>query len=205
MWHAGLLAIWPLYGAALGGAGVALFVAASQFLPAPVAAATGTVFWAGWSSLVREDLRIGAPHGPLTVKRIIPRALAAAIWIGAFVHQGSSHSGVFGMAVAAAAAQCISRAGALALAWTSPPAAGGLELCARLRTFAVVPAVLTGVLAASMYGLRMGIALVVGAYLILRGAWDWFDRQHSGIDGDDVTNARMAVECFAVLMASFVA
>jgi hypothetical protein len=184
---------------------MALFVSASQFLPIPVAAVAVTIFWASVSSLLREDVRIGAPHGPLTWTRIIPRALAALVWIGAFVHQGSSHSAVLRMGAAAAAAQCISRAGALALTWTSQPAAGGLELCARLRTSAVVPAVLTGTLAASMYGPRIGIALIVGAYLILRSARDWFYRQRSGIDGDDVAHARMAVEVFIVLIASFVA
>lgn len=188
---------------------MALFVSASRFLPVPVAAAAVTVFWASVSSLLREDLRIGAPHGRpherWTVARIIPRALAALVWIGAFVHEGSSRTGILRMALAAAAAQCISRAGVLALAWTSRPAAGGLELCARLRISSVVPAVLIGALAASMYGLRIGIALIVGAYLILRGARDWFYRQHSGIDGDDVADARMAVECFTVLMAALVA
>jgi cobalamin synthase len=205
MWPAGLLAIWPLYGAALGGAGAALFISASRFLPVPAAAAVVTVFWASVSSLLREDLRIGAPHGPLTVVRIIPRTLAAFVWIGAFAHEGSSHSGVLRMALVAAAAQCISRAGALALAWTSQPAAGGLELCAHLRISAVVPAVLTGALAASTFGLRIGGALIVGAYLILRGARDWFYRQHAGIDGDDIAYARMLVECFTVLLASFAA
>jgi hypothetical protein len=205
MWSAGLLALWPFYGAALGGAGVALFISASQFLPVPAAAVTVTVFWASVSSLLQEDLRIGAPHGPLTVVRIIPRVLAAFVWIAVFVHQGASRTGVLRMAVIAAAAQCISRAGAVALAWTSQPAAGGLELCARLRLSAVVPALLTGALAASMHGLRIGIAMIVGAYLILRGARDWFHRKHAGIDGDDVAHARMMVECFTVLLASFAA
>jgi hypothetical protein len=184
---------------------MALFVSASQFLPVPAAAAAVAVFWASVSSLLREDLRIGAPHGPLIVARIIPRGLAALVWIATFVHQGASRTGVLRMAVIAAAAQCISRAGAVALAWTSQPAAGGLELCARLRISAVVPALLTGVLAASMTGLRIGIALLVGAYLILRGARDWFYRRHAGIDGDDIAYARMTVECFTVLLASFAA
>jgi len=208
MWPAVLLALWPLYGAALGGAGMALFVSASQVLPVPAAAVVVTIFWASVSHLLREDLRIGAPHSPLTIVRIGPRALAALVWIAAFVHQGishaASHTSVLRMAAAAAAAQCISRAGALVLAWSSQPAAGGLELCARLRSSAMVPAAITGALASSFFGLRIGIALIVGAYVILRGARDWFYRKHSGIDGDDLAHARMLVECFVVLMAPFV-
>ena len=203
MTRLGLYASWPLYGAALGAAGMALFVSASRFLPVPVAAATVTIFWACVSSLLREDVRIGAPHGPWTLARIAPRVLAAIIWIGAFVHEGASHAGILRMAMAAATAQCISRAGTLALAWTSRPAAGGLELCARLSASAAIPAALIGTLAASLYGLRIGVALIAGAYVILRGARDWFYRQHGGIDGDDLANARMLLECYTVLLVVF--
>lgn len=208
MTRAGLLALWPLYGAALGAAGMALFVSAAQFLPVPVAAATVTIFWASVSSALREDVRIGAPHGNWTVARIAPRVLAAIIWIAAFVHVGTSHAGdphkeVLRMALAAVAAQCISRAGTLALAWTSRPAAGGLELCARLSASVAIPAALIGTVAASLYGLRIGIALIAGAYVILRGARDWFYRRHGGIDGDDVANARMLLECYTVLLVVF--
>ncbi len=108
------------------------------------------------------------------------------------------------MAMAAAAAQCISRSGILALAWTSRPAAGGLELCARLSAPVAIPAGLIGAFAASLYGLRIGIALIAGAYVILRGARDWFYRQHGGVDGGDLANARMLLECYTVLLAIFV-
>ncbi len=204
MMRAGLLALWPLYGAAVGAAGMALFVSASRFLPVPIAAATVTIFWACVSTLLREDERIGAPHGDWTVARIAPRVLAAIIWIVAFLHEGTSRAGILRMALAAMAAQCISRAGILALAWTSRPAAGGLELCARLSASVAIPAALIGTITASLYGLRIGIALIAGAYVILRGARDWFYRQRGGIDGDDLANARMLLECYTVLLVIFV-
>jgi hypothetical protein len=196
-------ALWPLYGAALGGAGIALYVSAIQFLPVGVAAVVVAMFWASVSRVVREDVLFGAPRGGRAPLRIAAGVLLAAVWVAAFVHEGVSRTGVLRMMAAAIAAQTLSRAGVVAMAWVSRPAAGGLELCARLRSVAAVMAVLIGLLAALIYGVRIGTAMVVGAYLILRTARGWFYRQHQGIDGDDVAAARMFVEGFTMLVAVF--
>jgi hypothetical protein len=194
-------ALWPLYGAALGGAGMALYVSAIQFLPISVAALAVVVFWSSVSRLVREDVLFGAPRAGLAPLHITAGVLLAAIWVGAFVHEGIARTGVLRMMAAAIAAQALSRASVVAMAWVSRPAAGGLELNARLRTGAAVAAILIGLLAALIYGVRIGSALVVGAYLILRAARGWFYRQHAGIDGVDVASARLLVEGFTVVVA----
>jgi len=200
-------ALWPLYGAALGGAGAALFVSAIQFLPVGLAALAVVLFWASVSQVVREDVLFGAPRGPLSPLQIAARVLLAAIWVTAFLHEsaggGVTRTGVLRMTAAAIAAQTMSRAGVVAMAWTSRPAARGLELTACLSTGAAASALLIGLLAALIYGLRIGAALVVGAYLILRTARGWFYQQREGIDGSDIAHARMLVEGFAALVAVF--
>jgi cobalamin synthase len=196
-------ALWPLYGAALGGAGIALFVSAIQFMPVVLAALAVALFWASVSRVVREDVRFGVPRGPFSPLDFAARQLMAALWIWAFIHEGATRVGVLRLAAAAITAQTISRAGVVAMAWTSRPAAGGMELSARLSRGGAAIALLIGLLAALIYGLRIGAALMVGAYLILRAARGWFYRQHGGIDGGDVAHARMLVEGFAVLVAVF--
>jgi cobalamin synthase len=196
-------ALWPLYGAALGGAGIALYVSAIQFMPVVLAASAVVLFWASVSRLIREDVIFGAPRGPFSPPQIAARVLMAILWVGAFNHEGSTRVGVLRMAAAAIAAQTISRAGIVVMAYTSSPTAGGLELTERLRRGAALNAAVIGLLAALIYGVRIGAAMLVGAYLILRTARGWFYRQHKGIDGDDVANARMLVEAFTLLVAMF--
>lgn len=203
MKNAFLVALWPLYGAALGAAGIALYVSAIQFLPIGVAALAVVLFWASVSAATREDVRIGAPHRAFDWIRIIPRVAMAAVWVAAFLHEHTSRIGVLRMTALAIVALSVSRAGAIAMAWVSRPAAGGLELSTRMRSGAAVTAIAFGLLAALVYGFRIGAGLVIGAYLILRLLRGWFYQRHSGVDGDDVAYARMAVECFTVLLAVF--
>jgi len=197
-------ALWPLYGASLGGAGIALYVSAIQFLPIGLAAIAVVLFWASVSRVLREDALFGAPRGGVPAWQIAVPALAlSAIWVAAFLHEGVTRTGILRMTAAAITAQTLSRAGVVAMAWVSRPATGGLELCARLGTGAAAVAAFIGLLAASIYGLRLGAALAVGAYLILRAARGWFYHRHGGIDGVDVGHARMLVEAFAVIVATF--
>jgi cobalamin synthase len=196
-------ALWPLYGAALGGAGIALYVSAIQFLPFGLASLVVVLFWASVSKAVREDVLFGAPRGKLTALEIAGRVLVAAIWVTAFLHEGITRAGVLRMAAAALAAQILSRASVVAMVWGSRPAAHGLDLCARLRSGAALTAIVIGLLAAAIYGPRIGAGMLVTAYLLLRVARGWFYRQHGGIDGRDVAHARMLVEGFTVLIATF--
>jgi hypothetical protein len=194
---------WPLYGATVGGAGIALYISAIQFLPAGLAAVSVVLFWASVSRVVREDVLFGAPRGRVSMLQVGAGLGMAAMWIAAFLHEGVTRTGVLRMTAASVAAQALPRSGAVALAWVSRPAAGGLELCARLRSGAAAVAVIIGLLAALMYGVRIGAALVIGAYLILRAARGWSYHRHEGINGGDVAYARMFVEAFTVLVATF--
>jgi cobalamin synthase len=196
-------ALWPLYGIALGGAGIALYVSAIQFMPIGLAALAVVLFWSSVSRAIREDVVFGAQAGLRSPLQIAARVLMAALWVGAFIHEGSTRVGVLRMAAAAIAAQTISRAGVVAMAYASRPAAGGLELTTRLRSGAALIAAMIGLLAALIYGVRIGAAMLVGAYLILRTARGWFYRRHQGINGDDAANARMLVEAFTLLVAVF--
>jgi cobalamin synthase len=194
---------WPLYGAALGGAGMALYVSAIQFLPQWLAALAVVLFWAAVSRVLREDILFGAPRGELSPLKIAVRVLISAIWVAAFLHEGIARNGVLRMMAAAIASHTLSRAGVVTMAWVSRPAAGGLELTAHLRSGAALIAALIGVFAALIYGVRIGAALVVSAYVILRTARGWFYQRRGGIDGDDVANTRLLVEGFTLLVAVF--
>lgn len=161
------------------------------------------LFWGSVSRVVREDVLFGAPRRGPVVIRISLGVAMSALWVVVFLHEGAARVGILRMIAAAIAAHTISRAGAVTMAWTSRPVAGGLELTARMRTGAALTAAAIGLLAALIYGVRIGAGLVIGTYLVLRTARAWFYQRHGGIDGDDVAYVRMLVEAFTVAMATF--
>lgn len=196
-------AAWPLYGAALGGAGIALYISAIQFLPIGLGALAVVLFWASVSRLVREDVLFGAPRrGPALIQNAAGVSMAI-LWVAVFLHEGVTRVGILRMTAAAIAAQTISRGGVVVMAWVSRPAARGLELTARMRSGGAFTAGGIGLLAALIYGVRIGAGLAIGTYLLLRTARGWFYHRHQGVDGDDIAYARILVESFILLLAAF--
>jgi Cobalamin-5-phosphate synthase len=100
------------------------------------------------------------------------------------------------------AMQVAPRAAMLALAWVSRPGdvGRGYEFSATLTTPLVLIAIAEGVAAAFFCGFRTGLAILAGAYLMLRGI-RWFSyRQLGGVNADSFGAAQLLVELFVLLM-----
>jgi len=83
------------------------------------------------------------------------------------------------------AIQTVPRAALIAIAWTSRPAGLGAahQLCSTLSTRIALPAVLMGAAAAFAVGVRCGLLMILGNYILIR-AIRWLSyRRSSGIDG----------------------
>ena len=193
------VALLPLFGAALGAAGGILYLAASRVLSAPAAALVAVLFWASASNAFREDRLIGAPRENLQRTGILARLLTASVWLVALPRLDVQR-----VLLVCVAGQCVSRAAVMAVAWVSRPAAGGLELSARLRSGAVMAALAQGVLAAGLCGARAGAVILISTYLAIRAARWWLYRTRGGIDGNGISSLRLLVEMLAVLAAALI-
>jgi len=100
------------------------------------------------------------------------------------------------------AAQTVPRAAVVAIAWASRPAAAGagLAFSSTLTTPVALIAIAEGIAAAMLCGLRPGLAILVGAYLIIRAVrWFWY-RYAGGVNADAFGATQLLIEMFVLLL-----
>ena len=182
------VALLPLFGAALGAAGGALFLHAARVLPATPAALIAVALW------------IAAPHAlPGDRPRIWAQLGAGVMWCLLLARLSVSLADPQRLLLTCLVGQTVPRAAVVAIAWVSRPAPEGLKLAGRMQSWQASMAVASGVFAASLRGARIGTAVVVGCYLIVRAARAWCYRRKGGIDGTGIAAVHLAVEVLAAL------
>ena len=211
----GRAAMWfPLVGAALGAAGAGVFLGLRLILPVSLAALATVAFWTAISGVLHEDgladaadaLRAGrSQEGMLAILRD-PRigtfgAVAVAISILAR-WQALQYILAPNVVLACIAAQAVPRAAMVGIAWTSRPVGTGLghALSSTLATPAALFALAQGAVAALACGVREGVLLIGGAYLIGRAARWYFYRRLGGVNGDCLGAAEQILELYALLL-----
>jgi hypothetical protein len=100
------------------------------------------------------------------------------------------------------AAGALPAASLVSIAWTTRPTedAFALRFASSLTTPMAVIAILEGVAAAFWCGLRMGAALVIGSYLILRVTRAWILWRRQGTTMQNLAIAAILIEAFALTM-----
>ena len=205
---------FPLVGAGLGAAGAAIYLATLRVLPNSLAALLTVAFWAGISGVLHEDgladvadamrggrsreqmlailkdSRIGTFGAVAIVLSVIARWQAVELLSTPRVLE------VF------IASQAVPRAAIVALAWVSRPVGTGLGFAfsSTLTTPVALIALAQGLVAAFLFGVRPGVAIGLGAYLIIRVARWYFYRRIGGINGDCLGATEQFVEIFILVL-----
>ncbi len=206
--------LFPLVGAVLGVVGAGLYLAAGRVAPASLAALLTIAFWAGISGVLHEDgladvadaLRAGRTQE--TMLSILKDSRigtfgAVAIVLSVLARwQALEHVTISRVLEACIAAQAVPRAAMVTLAWVSRPVGTGLGLAlsSTLTTPAALTAIAQGVAAAFIGGLRPGVAIVGGTYLIVRLARWYFYRRIGGVNGDCMGATEQVLEIFVLVV-----
>ncbi len=100
------------------------------------------------------------------------------------------------------AMQTIPRATTIALAWVSRPVEDGAayEFMAALSTPAALVAIIIGLAAAALCGVRTGIVLVLGAYLIARVVQWLVYRSRGAVNAAALASAQLLTEITTMLL-----
>jgi adenosylcobinamide-GDP ribazoletransferase len=211
----GQAAAWfPLVGAALGGIGAGVYLAAAKVFPPSLAALATVAFWAAASGVLHEDgladvadaLRAGrTPERMLAIlkdSRIGTFGAVAVVLSVLARWQALEHTKAPNILCVCIAAQAVPRAAMVGLAWTSRPVGTGLgyELASTLTTPAALAALAQGFAAALLCGVWMGIEIVLGCYLIARAAQWYFYRRLGGVNGDCLGATEQILEIFVLLL-----
>jgi len=177
---AGRAAAWlPLFGAILGAAGAGIYLVVVKALSPSIAALAAVIFWAALSR-----------PGALGTVGILLSVIAR--W------QALDHVATPGIVAACIASQAVARAGMVALAWVSRPVEVGLS--STLTTPAALAAAAQGIAAAFLCGLRTGIAILVGAYLLIRLARWYSYRRIGGVNSTSLGSTEQLLEILVLVM-----
>src|SRR5262249_36600047 len=100
------------------------------------------------------------------------------------------------------ASQAVPRAAIVALAWISRPAGTGLGLAfsSTLTTPAAALAILQGIVAALACGIRPGVVILLGSYLVIRMTQSYFYKRIGGINGDCLGATEQILEIFILVL-----
>jgi cobalamin synthase len=186
-------ALYPLWGALLGGAGVALFLRASALMPSVFAAAWLLVAWilAG----IAEERFLHVPGW----RHFLGAAVMSPVW---FYVLGSANSSR--LVLVALASHSISRASVIAMAWVSRPAKDGMALSKKLDSFSAGLAIACGGIAAFLCGIRPAVLMLLVAFLILRLVREWYYHRLGGINTTALSLTQRTTELSTLLVAVFV-
>jgi cobalamin synthase len=100
------------------------------------------------------------------------------------------------------ASQTVPRAAIVAIAWASRPAGEGAghEFSTALRTPIALIAIAEGIAAALLCGLRPGLAILAGAYVIIRAVRGFSYRYSGGVNADSFGATQSLIEIFVLLL-----
>jgi cobalamin synthase len=179
--------LFPLLGVALGAAGAGIY--SLPALPSAVAAALVAILW-GALAFAPLERRPGITGWMMFAAAVVLRALLIK-------EIPSLH-----VLVIFIAAQTVSRAAMIAIAWVSRPAGYGIadEFLSTMTTPAALIAISIGTVAALLCGLRPAAMMVVGAYLIIRAA-RWFSYRYAGgVNANSLGATHLLTELFVLVM-----
>jgi adenosylcobinamide-GDP ribazoletransferase len=209
---------FPLVGAVLGAAGAGIYLAASRVLPSSLAALATVAFWTVVTGVLHEDgladvadaLRAGRTQEKMLAilkdSRVGTFGAVAVVFTVLARWQALEHlsapRGNIEIWEIVIASQTLPRAGMVALAWVSRPVGSGLGLAfsSTLTTSGALIAIAQGIIAALVCGLRPGLTLIVGAYLVIRLMRDYFYRRIGGVNGDCLGATEQLLEIFVLVM-----
>jgi adenosylcobinamide-GDP ribazoletransferase len=204
---------FPFVGAMLGAAGAGSFLGASRALPNSIAALLTVAFWTVISGVLHEDgladvadaMRAGRTREKmLTILKDsrIGTYGAVAIVLSIVARWQAIDHLTTPVVETMIASQAVPRAAIVALAWVSRPAGEGLGLafCSTLTSWGAMLAIAQGVAAALLCGLRPGLTILLGSYLILRIAQWYFYRRIGGVNGDCFGAVEQFLEIFILVL-----
>lgn len=205
---------FPLVGGMLGAAGAGIFLGASRVLPPSLAALLTVAFWTIISGVLHEDgladiadaLRAGRSQARmlsiLKDSRIGTYGAVAIVLSIVARWQAVEHVATPRVFEAFIAAQAVPRAAIVALAWVSRPVGTGLGLAfsSTLTTTASVAAIAQGAAAAFACGVRPGVVILLGAYLLIRVMRWHFYRRIGGVNGDCLGATEQLLEILILVL-----
>ena len=207
-------ALFPLVGAAIGAAGAALYLVASLALPSAIASLAVVAFWTVITGVLHEDgladvadaLRAGRSQAKMLAilkdSRIGTFGAVAIVLSLVARWQAIEHLDTANIWPVMIASQAVPRAAIVALAWISRPVGAGLGLAfsSTLSTTAAIVAILQGLGAAALCGLRPGLVIALGSYLVIRIAQSYFYQRIGGINGDCLGATEQILEIFILVL-----
>ncbi|HML17105.1 MAG TPA: adenosylcobinamide-GDP ribazoletransferase [Bryobacteraceae bacterium] len=205
---------FPLVGAAIGGAGAAIFLGAGKILPSSLASLLTVAFWTAISGVWHEDGLAGAADA-MRAGRTRERMVAilkdsrigtfgaVAIMLGVLARwQALDHLATPRVWEALIASQAVPRAAMVAMAWISRPSGTGLGLAfsSTLSTPAALGAMAQGVAVAFLCGLRPGVLILAGGYGLIRGVQMCFYHRIGGVNGDCLGTTEQLMEIYILVL-----
>jgi adenosylcobinamide-GDP ribazoletransferase len=204
---------FPLVGAWIGILGAVLLDFTRALVPTPIAALMVLGFWASLTGGLHEDAfadcvdayRAGRPRDKiLTILKDsrIGAHGAIGLILSTLIRWQALGTLALDPVIALAAAGGISRAGAVALAWTTPPvgSGSGFSFSATLTTFTALLAILQAALLGVWCGARLGTMVAAGAILIVVAARRYFLLRTGGVTGDGMGAVAHAVETYSLIV-----
>lgn len=190
--------LFPLFGAVIGAIGAGVYFAALHLYSsragtgAPIAldALLVAALWGALAFVPHEHRRFG-----ITSAMVIA-ATGVVRWLAIDAQVSGRLLEVF------IAAQTVPRAAMVAIAWASRPSGpgAGYAFSSSLTTPAALIAITEGAAAALLCGLRPGLAILAGAYVIIR-AVRWFSYRYAGgVNADSFGATQLLIEMFVLLL-----
>jgi adenosylcobinamide-GDP ribazoletransferase len=207
-------ALFPLVGAAIGAAGAALYLGAAAVLPSTIASLAVVAFWTAITGVLHEDgladvadaLRAGRSKEKMLAilkdSRIGTFGAVAIVLSIVARWQAVEHLSVPNIWAVMIASQAVPRAAIVALAWVSRPVGTGLGLAfsSTLTSSAAIIAIALGAASAAACGVRAGLVIVLGSYLLMRIAQHYFYSRIGGINGDCLGATEQFTEIFILVL-----
>jgi cobalamin synthase len=201
-WRGARVIFLPLYGAAIGAIGAYVYLASIVLKASPDSSAPPSmipalaIFWGAIAFVPRERQRFGMTDAIIMAAGIGIRWLAIdGLALGTLATERVLIE-IF------IAAQTVPRAAVVAIAWASRPAGEGVgyRFSSTLTTPVALIAIAEGVAAALLCGLRPGLGILAGAYVIIRGV-RWFSyRFAGGVNADSFGVTQLLLEIFVLLL-----
>jgi cobalamin synthase len=205
LWRGPRVILLPLYGAAVGAMGAGIYFAilymwvvgaarGATALPIKLDELLVATLWGALAFLPHERRSsgfAGAVTGTMTFLASI-----AIRWLAIDALVPGRTIEVF------IAAQTVPRAAMVAIAWASRPAGEGTGygFSSALTTPFALIAIAEGAAAALLCGLRPGLAILAGAYVIIRGV-RWFSYRYAGgVNADSFGGTQLLIEIFVLLL-----
>jgi cobalamin synthase len=173
----------PLFGAVLGAAGAGIYWLTLRSLSPSLAAFACVVLWTAAGRMPHEGK---CPYATVTLGALVK-------WLALDHFAGSN------LLYACIAAQALPRAAMVGLAWVSRPAAD-YSGSSSLRTPDAIVALSSGILGASLVGVRAGVVLIVGSFLITRLVREYFYKRWGGVNADAMGATQQFLESFTLAL-----